>query len=44
MDSGREWGETGKWCPGIGKGDLVNIETARSQCEEMREAHRHLYF
>jgi Fe-S-cluster containining protein len=43
MDSRREWGETGKWCPGIGKGELVNIERARTQREEMRAAHPHLY-
>jgi Fe-S-cluster containining protein len=43
MDNRREWGQTGKWCPGIGKGELVNIQAARSQFEEMRDAHPHLY-
>lgn len=43
MDSRREWGETGKWCPGIGQGELVNIELASAQSAEMRAAHPHLY-
>jgi Fe-S-cluster containining protein len=35
--------ETAKWCPGMGKGELVNIQIARAQAEEMRVAHPHLY-
>ncbi len=27
--SKREWKKTAAWCPGIGKGELVQIETAR---------------
>lgn len=43
IDSRKSWGETGKWCPGIGKGELVNIEMAQTQAEEMRLAHPHLH-
>ncbi len=39
----RRWHETGANCPGIGKGELVNIESAEAQAEEMRRAHPHLY-
>jgi Fe-S-cluster containining protein len=35
--------KTAEWCPGIGKGDLVNIQLARSIADEMRTAHPHLY-
>jgi Fe-S-cluster containining protein len=43
LGSHRAWHETGKRCPGIGKGELVNIEAARKVAEEMRVAHRGLY-
>jgi len=43
LTSRRAWHETGKRCPGIGKGDLVNIEMARGVAEEMRRAHPGLY-
>lgn len=43
LGSRRVWHETGKRCPGIGKGDLVNIETAQNTAERMRVAHRALY-
>jgi Fe-S-cluster containining protein len=43
LASHRAWHETGKRCPGIGKGELVNIETARAVAEEMRSAHTGLY-
>lgn len=43
FDNRREWGQTGKWCPGIGQGDLVNIQAATVQSDEMRAAHPHLY-
>ena len=35
--------ETAKWCPGMGKGELVNIQNARAQAEEMRAGHPFLY-
>jgi Fe-S-cluster containining protein len=39
----KNWGKTGTWCPGIGKGELVNIQMAREVAAEMREAHPLLY-
>jgi Fe-S-cluster containining protein len=32
----RHWRETGEWCPGIGRGELVQIETVRALADEMR--------
>ncbi len=43
IGSRRDWFETGKWCPGIGQGGLVNIETAKAQADEMAEAYPHFY-
>ena len=43
LASRRAWYETGKRCPGIGKGELVNIEVVRTIAEEMRVAHPGLY-
>jgi Fe-S-cluster containining protein len=37
------WKKTGEWCPGIGKGELVNITQARAVADEMRIAHPTLY-
>ena len=39
----RNWEKTGKWCPGIGKGELVNIQLAREVASEMKAAHSGLY-
>jgi len=39
----KNWAKIGTWCPGIGKGDLVNIQTAREVAEEMRTSHAALY-
>ncbi|HWE52734.1 MAG TPA: YkgJ family cysteine cluster protein [Bryobacteraceae bacterium] len=39
----RNWAKTGTWCPGIGKGPLVNIQMARETAAEMRAAHPGLY-
>lgn len=38
VDNKREWLKTANWCPGIGKGPLVNIETARGIAQTMRVA------
>jgi Fe-S-cluster containining protein len=38
-----EWRKTAAWCPGIGKGELIQIESARLMAEEMRAAYRSLY-
>jgi uncharacterized protein len=43
VESKREWLTTGKWCPGIGKGELIQIEIAKAQAAEMREAHPRMY-
>ena len=43
VDDRKAWHKTGSWCPGIGKGELVNIEAARGLAQEMRVAHPHLY-
>jgi len=34
VDDRKAWHKTGSWCPGIGKGELVNIDVARSLAEE----------
>lgn len=39
----RNWEKTGKWCPGVGKGKLVNITLARETAAEMKAAHPSLY-
>jgi hypothetical protein len=36
VDSKREWKKTASYCPGIGKGKLVQIETARELAAEIR--------
>ncbi len=35
---GEAWREAAKYCPGIGKGELVNIQSAREQAAEMSRA------
>jgi Fe-S-cluster containining protein len=39
----KNWKKTGEWCPGIGKGELVNITMARAVADEMKSAHPTLY-
>jgi len=39
----REWKKTARWCPGIGKGELVQIETAKERAQGMRDAYPSLY-
>ncbi len=43
VESRREWAKTAHDCPGIGKGALIQIEAAREQAREMRQAHPELY-
>ncbi len=43
VESRREWQKTGAYCPGIGKGPLVQIETARKEAADMRESYPALY-
>ena len=39
----REWKKLRATCPGIGKGELVQIAAARTAAEQMRTAHPTLY-
>jgi Fe-S-cluster containining protein len=39
----KNWTKTGTWCPGIGKGELVNIQLAREVAAEMKAGHVGLY-
>jgi len=43
VESAREWHGAGSFCPGIGKGELVQIEAAQELAREMREAYPGLY-
>ncbi len=37
------WNETGKYCPGIGTGPLIQIGTALEAAEEMKRAYPEMY-
>ena len=41
--SRREWNRAAHYCPGIGKGPLIQIETAREQAREMQRAYPEMY-
>ena len=43
VEDKKEWRKTAAWCPGIGKGPLVQIETAKEQAREMRQAYPGMY-
>ena len=43
VKSERAWRKLATWCPGIGKGELVQIGAARQIAQEMREAYPKLY-
>jgi Fe-S-cluster containining protein len=43
VESRREWLRTAHYCPGMGKGELVRIESAEEQAREMRESYPGLY-
>lgn len=43
VDDKREWRKTAAWCPGIGKGPLVQIDTVAAQARKMRESYPHMY-
>jgi Fe-S-cluster containining protein len=43
VDDKRAWRKTAVWCPGIGKGGLVEIASARAVAGEMKEAYPALY-
>jgi len=39
VESRRDWAATGKWCPGIGKGPLIQITAAMETASEMKRAY-----
>ena len=39
VEDSREWRRTAKWCPGIGKGPLIQIGTAHETASEMKQAY-----
>jgi Fe-S-cluster containining protein len=43
VDSRRKWAKTARYCPGMGQGPLVQIESAREQAREMAAAYPGLY-
>ena len=43
VDDKKEWLKAAHWCPGIGKGELIQIQAAREQAAEMKQAHPRLY-
>jgi hypothetical protein len=43
VESHREWNKTARWCPGIGKGPLIPMETARERAQEMRAGYPAMY-
>ena len=43
LESRREWKKTARYCPGMGKGPLVQIASAREQAAEMRAAYPAMY-
>ena len=43
IESKREWRKTARYCPGMGKGPLIQIQSARDQAREMREAYPEQY-
>ncbi|MCL4402555.1 MAG: YkgJ family cysteine cluster protein [Acidobacteria bacterium] len=43
VDDPKDWYRAAARCPGIGKGDLVQIETARAGASEMRTAFPTMY-
>ncbi len=43
VESRNEWRKTARWCPGIGKGGLVQIGTAHETASEMKRAYPSMY-
>ena len=43
VESRREWKKSARYCPGIGQGELVQIEAAKEQAAEMRAAYPAMY-
>jgi len=43
LESRREWLKTAKYCPGMGKGPLIQIAAAQEQAAEMRAGYPEQY-
>lgn len=43
VEDKKEWRKTATWCPGIGKGPLIQIEGAQAQAAEMRQSYPGMY-
>jgi hypothetical protein len=43
MEDKKELKETADWCPGIGKGDVVSVETLIASAQEMQKAYPRQY-
>jgi Fe-S-cluster containining protein len=43
LESRREWKKTARYCPGIGKGPLIQIANAQAQAAEMRQGYPAMY-
>ena len=43
VENRKEWSKTGEYCPGIGKGPLIQIGTAMEMAEEHRKAYPNDY-
>jgi len=43
VESRRAWHQAAQYCPGIEKGELVQIEAAQAGAKEMREAYPSMY-
>src|SRR5579864_7067372 len=43
VESRREWKKTARYCPGMGKGPLIQISVAQAQASEMRVGYHGLY-
>jgi Fe-S-cluster containining protein len=43
IEDNKELKATAEWCPGLGKGDLVPVETLKASAQEMRSAYPFAY-
>ena len=43
IEDEKELEVTAQWCPGIGKGDLVSVQSLTDSAREMRKAYPHQY-
>ena len=43
VESQSEWHKAASWCPGIGEGDLIQIDLIESAARQMRAAYPHSY-